>query len=180
MDGRRTRGRWRGATLAGSVLLAAATLAACGAMGPGMHGVDQREFASNGERIYFTATNNAGDVIAYDGGPGGGMMGGSLACVSCHGPAGRGGRVTLMMQTFNAPDITWPALTGAHEETGEMEHPPYTEETVKRAITQGVDPAGHPLDAVMPRWRLTDRDLEDLVTYLRTLGGAAAVGSPAP
>jgi mono/diheme cytochrome c family protein len=151
---------------------------------------DRTQFASNGERIYFTATSDSGDVIDYEGGPGGGMMAGSLACVSCHGPDGRGGRVTLMMRTFDAPDITWPVLTAAHgagaehEADAEMEHPPYTEATLGRAITQGLDPAGKPLDPLMPRWRLSDRDLADLVAYLMTLGVEATpiapTGSPTP
>lgn len=92
-----------------------------------------------------------------------------LACASCHGPQGRGGPVTMMMQTFEAPNITWPSLTEEHDEAGEMEHPPYTEETVKRAITQGVDPAGHPLDGAMPHWSMSEQDLDDLVSYLKTL-----------
>ena len=48
--------------------------------------------ASNGERIYFTSVNDAGDRISYSGGPkfGGMMMGTYLTCASCHGPEARG------------------------------------------------------------------------------------------
>lgn len=151
-------------------LVALAAAAGCVPMGglPG-RGSERAQFASNGERIYFTATSASGRPISYQGGPTGGMMMQRLACASCHGPQGHGGRVTMMMQTFEAPNVTWPALTEEHHEAGEMEHPPYTEQTVKRAITQGLDPAGHPLDAVMPRWSMSEEDLDDLVSYLKTL-----------
>jgi hypothetical protein len=72
-----------------------------------------------------------------------------------------------MMQTFDVPDITWPELTGEHEE--HEEHEPYTEETVKQAIVQGVDPAGHSLEYPMPRWQMSDNDLNDLLAFLKTL-----------
>lgn len=50
-----------------------------------------------------------------------------------------------------------------------MEHPPYTEETLKRAIAQGVNPADEPLAWPMPCWRMSDEDLVDLIDYLKTL-----------
>ncbi len=116
-------------------------------------------YASNGERIYFTATSNSGQPITPDiqGIPM--MMRGSLACVTCHGPGARGGQVSMMMFSFKAPDIRWGALTEAG----------YTVDTVKQAITQGLDESGQPLAAQMPRWQMSDSDLNDLVNYLQTL-----------
>ena len=64
--------------------------------------------------------------------------------------------------SVQAADITWLSLT-------QNQQPPYTEDTVKRAITQGVDAAGQPLDAVMPRWSMSAQDLNDVVEYLKTL-----------
>ena len=57
-------------------------------------------FRSNGERIYFTATSERDTAISYTGGPssdGWMMMGGQGACVSCHGPNGRGGKHNMGM-----------------------------------------------------------------------------------
>jgi len=141
-------------------------------------------FRTNGERIYYTGTS-ANGPIGYRGGAFGGMMGGGgmmtgrLACADCHGPDARGGRHFMMMTVMDAPDIRWSTLTGAghgepatgedgHEED-EMEHPPYDAESFKLAVTQGVNPAGDPLDPAMPRWRMSDRDIQDLIEFLESV-----------
>ncbi|MFQ6059086.1 MAG: c-type cytochrome [Anaerolineae bacterium] len=126
------------------------------------------QYRSNGEQIYFTATSQRGTPITSDMGMG--MMGGGAACASCHGPDGRGGRVRMMMGTFVAPDIRYGTLTAEEmEHEGEEAHPPYTDETIKRAITQGVDPAGEPLEWPMPRWTMTEEDLDNLLEFLKSL-----------
>ncbi|MGD1995967.1 MAG: c-type cytochrome [Anaerolineae bacterium] len=127
-----------------------------------------RAFRSNGEQIYFTATSQRGTPITSNLGMG--MMGGRT-CASCHGSDGRGGRV---MSTFAAPDIRYETLTSEemeHEEHEgeEEEHPPYTDETIKRAISRGLNPAGAPLDWPMPRWTMSHEDLDDLVEFLKAL-----------
>jgi mono/diheme cytochrome c family protein len=92
------------------------------------------------------------------------MMQGPLTCAYCHGSDGHGGTVTFMMQSYDVPNITWPALTAP-----DMDHPPYTAETLKLAITDGVDPAGSPLEYPMPRWIMLPEDLNDLVAFIMTL-----------
>jgi cytochrome c oxidase subunit 2 len=146
----------------GAIFLAIFTplivLAGCGSS-------NTQEYSSNGQRIYFTSTSDSGDRITYTGGPGG-MMQGPLACVTCHGREGHGGTVQFMMESYNVPNITWPELTGPDPD---MEHPPYTEETLKRAITQGLDPGGGELEYPMPRWQMSAQDLNDLVGFIKTL-----------
>jgi mono/diheme cytochrome c family protein len=103
------------------------------------------QFRSNGEQVYTTATSQRGTIINSDIGMG--MMGNGLAaCANCHGRDGGGGTVQMMMHTIDVPDIRYETLTSAeisHEGEG---HPPNTDETIKRAITQGIDPAGNLLD----------------------------------
>ncbi len=164
---RYTRSGVRGLALLGLVLV----LAGCTAGGWRGRGFGfGRQFRSNGEQIYFTATSQRGTPITSDMGMG--MMGGgALSCASCHGPDGRGGTVRMMMETFVAPDIRYKTLTAEkmeHDE-GAEEHPPYTDETIKRAITQGLNPAGEPLEWPMPRWTMSDEDLEDLLDFLKSL-----------
>ncbi len=119
-------------------------------------------FHSNGERIYFTATSERGTEISYTGGPGSSdwmMMGGRLACVSCHGPYGRGGRHNMgMMQVMDSKDIRWSVL-----------QPEFDAEKFRLAVVKGQDPDGTQLKPDMPRWNIGNDDLADLIAFLKTL-----------
>ena len=119
-------------------------------------------FGSNGERIYFTSTSERGTAITYAGGPSSGgwmMMGGQLACVSCHGPNGRGGRHSMgMMQVMDAKDIRWSVLK-----------PEFDAEKFRLAVVKGQDPDGTQLKPDMPRWNISNEDLADLIVFLKTL-----------
>ena len=97
------------------------------------------------------------------------MPSGMMTCVACHGPDGEGGVVRRMMQTFEAPNIQYDNLTSEGHGDEHEEHEPYTEETLRRAITEGVGPDGEPLEWMMPRWDMSDEQLDDLIDYLKTL-----------
>ncbi len=87
-----------------------------------------------------------------------------MSCAACHGADGKGGRGTMMMWTFDAPDIRYSTLTTASgNETS------YNDELIKRAITQGVDADGKRPEYPMPVWQMSDSDLNDLLDYLKTL-----------
>jgi len=128
-------------------------------------------YASNGERIYFIGTNDKGEYIPYSGGPRfGGMMGGRLACVSCHGVDGRGVPHMMHMQWMDAPDIRYIALANEAEEHGSDAHSEeYDLETFRKAVVLGQHPDGDLLSRDMPRWQLSDDDLADLFEYLKSL-----------
>jgi len=142
---------------------------ACGFFWRGASGfTPNAPFASNGEQIYFTAINAKGEPIRYTGGAryGGMMMGGRLACVSCHGVDGRGGPHWMHMQPMDAPDIRYSALVKDEHEGGAME---YDLEMFRQAVVLGQHPDGEALSADMPRWSLSDEDLAALFEYLKTL-----------
>lgn len=88
-----------------------------------------------------------------------------LRCVNCHDYDGRGKREGGVQPS----NLQWSELTKKYA-TAARSHPPYTATTLKRAITMGIDPAGNDLDRVMPRYRMSARDADDLVAYLQTLG----------
>ena len=46
----------------------------------------------------------------------------------------------------------------------------YTDALLARAITQGLDSSGQQLDSSMPRWILSEPELQDLLKYLKRLG----------
>lgn len=123
---------------------------------------------SNGQSIYFTGRNERGERIPFEGGPTWLYMHGG-SCATCHGADGRGG-APVMMGTEVPSDIRYHHLIEEEHEEGE-EHPPYTDESIKRAITLGIDPAGEPLDLTMPRWHMSDQDVEDLIEFLKMLDG---------
>ena len=118
---------------------------------------------ARGQWIFQTGTDPSGQPIPYSGGMG--MM--QAGCASCHGTDGHGLR-TMM---FVSPNITYRNLTdpaGFSEPDG-TRGPTYTDDQIRRAVTQGLDSQGKPLDWPMPRWQLTDTEWNDLLTYLKTL-----------
>ncbi|MFQ5462218.1 MAG: ABC transporter substrate-binding protein [Phycisphaerae bacterium] len=90
-----------------------------------------------------------------------------LPCVNCHGYSGRGipeGGVT-------PSNVAWSALTksyGTVHATGRR-HGPYDENTLKRAISKGIDPAGNTLGVGMPKFQMGDEDFEALIAYLKCI-----------
>ena len=148
-------------------VIVALLLAACASRSPSMMGSGTAwgagAFRSNGERIYFSTTSERGTAITYTGGPAsnGWMMGGggSLACASCQGTDGRGGVHSMgMMQVMDAKDIRWSALEGE-----------FDPEKFRLAVVEGQDPDGTQLSTDMPRWKIGNDDLADLIAYLKTL-----------
>jgi cytochrome c oxidase subunit 2 len=128
----------------------------------------------NGRRIFMYGTTTGGRVVENSHG----MEG--VGCAMCHGADGRGG----MMHGLYAPDITFSNLANPqghnHEDTGRR-HPSFNRETIKAAVVAGIDPAGNPLDAEMPRWTgLSARDLDDLIDYLVVLSRGTRPQSPLP
>lgn len=166
---------WLGIVV-GAVLLGLA-LVCCFALASGAYllttpSVENRrseEYVSNGQMIYFTGRNERGERIPFDGGPRWLYMHGG-GCAACHGPDGRGG-APVMMGTELPGDIRYHHLIEEEEHEHGEEHPPYTDELIGRAITLGLDPAGEPLDLTMPRWHMSEQDLDDLLEFLKTLDG---------
>ncbi len=126
----------------------------------------QRHFTSNGERIYYAGVSGTTGPIPRSGGPTWAEMGG-VGCVNCHGVEGRGG-VPVMMGTAIPADIRYEALLKGEYEQGKKETP-YTVALIKRAVIEGLDPDGQPLDWTMPRWQMSEQDLDDLIAYLKQL-----------
>ena len=160
------------------IILGGMFVMACGISWPG--GMSPRgagpapngNYASNGEQIYFTAVNDRGEYISYTGGPAyGGMMGGQLACVSCHGEDGQGSLHWMHMQQMDAPDIRYSVLASEADEhgSGDSHTEEYDLETFRQAVVLGQHPDDGSLSRNMPRWALNEDDLADLFEYLKTL-----------
>ena len=116
------------------------------------------QYKSNGEMIFMTGVNEKGERIPFTGGPQWLYMHGG-GCASCHGTDGKGG-IYPMMCGVKTPDIRYSTLTKKHG---------MSDEEIKRAITKGVGDEGEELDYCMPRWQMTEKDLNDLIDYLKEL-----------
>jgi hypothetical protein len=128
-----------------------------------------RRFKSPGEQIYYSGIGSNGYHIFRYGGPMWIRMHGG-GCISCHGIHGKGG-VPVMMGTAIPTDIRYEALTGKekHVHGGKEQEHHYTDVLIKRAITQGLAADGKLLDWTMPRWQMSEADLDALIDYLKTL-----------
>lgn len=130
----------------------------------------QSGFASNGQQIYFTATDQSGNSISYIGGPYfGGMMGSYLTCAACHGNDGHGGTHYMHMQVMDAPAINYEALIQMKQKDSGGNPTDYSLDDLRGAVVEGQDTSGNQLDQNMPRWQMNDQDLADLLAYLKTL-----------
>lgn len=128
-----------------------------------------------GQRIFDTGIGTNGQPIVRTGGY---EMMMSSGCASCHGYDGLGR--TMMM--FTTPNITYANLT---DPTGMLDPdgsrgPTYTDDLIRRAVTQGLDADGSALSTIMPRWQLSDLDWADLLLFLKTLPAAPSGGGTPP
>jgi len=117
------------------------------------------------------------------------LTGTQVSCVSCHQRSGLG----TSESRFQVPPITADLLF-QRKEIGRTEktlrkfkankdnlivgkrRPAYTEQTLRRAITTGIDPDGRQLDSLMPRYKLNEKELDHLIAYMRTLSREISPG----
>lgn len=136
--------------------------------GIGTHAANLSLQAERGKRIYFEGTSPSGEPItARVGADAIALPAQAVPCANCHGSDGRGRPEGGVFPT----DITWGHLVKSygHQHSYGRHHPAFNEATVALAITQGLDPAGNPLDLAMPRYRMAEGDLDALVAYLNRL-----------
>jgi len=107
----------------------------------------------NGRTIFLTGKDSQGFRINAQHPPL------RASCAACHGANGAGG-VHLPGGAVSA-DLRQKALASVK--------PAYTLQSLERAISTGVDNQGKPLNPVMPRWRMTPRDLHDVAEFVQTL-----------
>lgn len=114
----------------------------------------------------------------------------AFSCASCHLRAGlgsvEGGVVTpptngaKLFKPYRRP----PSYGDVVDKTGRyiyaktvLERPAYSRESLAKALRFGVDPAGQVFNDVMPRYPLSDRDMDILVRYLEGLSSTISPGA---
>jgi ABC-type branched-subunit amino acid transport system substrate-binding protein len=158
--------RLRTALLAAAVAGAALAAPAALAGSPPERGLSPAEV--RGQRLYTRGESDSRRVVTAQVERGVPPAPASiLPCIYCHGANGRGRPDD---SGIVPPDITWAVLTDpdGHRHAGRA-HGPYDEASLARAISEGVDPDGSSLDPGMPRYRMADADMADLIAYLKRI-----------
>ena len=142
----------------------------------------QAALVAVGKRIYREAIDSSGASIKALGPAGVVIEGKDAACVTCHRRSGYGGSEGK----YTVRAITGPALfedqtlvehaPRIKAQLGTRQRPAYTALTLARALRGGLDSSAKPLESVMPRFPLSDRDVAALAAYLATLSASDSPG----
>lgn len=91
-----------------------------------------------------------------------------MPCSSCHGMDGHGKPEGGVVPA----DITWGVLSHPKQDDAALsrKRPAYDDASLRRVLREGVDAGGNELEITMPRYRLTDQDLDSLIAWLHQLG----------
>lgn len=121
-----------------------------------------------GRRIYLDGQRSDGQPLLAGRAGGMTLSGAEAACVNCHRRSGFGGAEgrSYIPPIHGAALFDRPPASAA---TGASARPAYTEQTLARALRDGIDPAGRRLDYVMPRYQLSDPEVRALSRHLRQL-----------
>jgi hypothetical protein len=157
-------------------LVGLAALAALGASAATGGAVGVTVPPGAGERTYRDGILPSGKPLAGEREGDVGVEGATAACATCHRRSGLGswegqsvippviGRYLFRSGARNAEDLDLP-----HPQGYLSSRAAYTDATLARAIRDGIDPQGHKLSYLMPRYRLDGAAMASLVAYLKGL-----------
>jgi ABC-type branched-subunit amino acid transport system substrate-binding protein len=163
------RANARGVSLGAFILFAALAASPQSVWQPsGLAETQLSPAAARGRLIYFSGEDGTGDEItALLGSEELEVPASSFACAGCHGESGEGSSEGGVQP----PPINWRALNARSvSPLTRRERAAYDSATLARAIKLGIDTSGAPLHAAMPRYRMTESQLSDLVEFLKILG----------
>jgi hypothetical protein len=137
---------------------------------------------SAGEAIYRRGVLPSGAPLVGQREGSSAVEGAEAACMRCHRRSGLGaieGRSSippisalyLMTPRGHGDASTVPVVDAMR-----VRREPYTEETLARAIHEGLGPDGRPLSYLMPRFALDDAAMAELIAYLKALNPRAVPG----
>ena len=136
-----------------------------------------------GEILYRQGTLASGARVTGYRESGGSTSGVNAACVNCHRASGLGtveGRTVIPPITskylFRTGVLIAPESPTHHVVSASAGRSAYTDETLARAISEGLDPDGRTLDYLMPRYKLDLETMSSLIGYLKKLSSGAVPG----
>lgn len=139
-----------------------------------------------GQRIYREGVLPSGQPLHASVQQGVRLSGAAAACATCHRRSGLGGSEggniirPIAGRLLFAPSPSAPAASekgrSVSAAAGAPARPVYTGAALARALREGIDPAGRALDALMPRYSLSETEAAQLHDYLARLSCEPAPG----
>jgi cytochrome c553 len=137
-----------------------------------------------GRRIYMEGILPSGEPLKGLRTNSVGLEGAAAACETCHRRSGMGsleGGIVVTPITgnylFATADNRPMALVDPHSPQNiTRAHDPYTEETLAKAIRNGVNVSGNPMSKLMPQYPLNDVEIKAVSAYLRQLSTELSPG----
>ncbi len=148
---------------------------------------DSQTDTALGERLYKQGILASGEPLQATTQGDITFSGSQFSCVNCHRASGYGsseggnyvlpitGPALYRQRDLDRADIFkklfkeyQPKRFKARMRMPQM-RPAYTDESLAKAIKEGVDPTGRQLDLLMPKYKLPDQDMDNLVAYLKQL-----------
>ncbi len=133
------------------------------------------ELEAAGKRIYTEGINRQGrEFDALVGETDVALPSTTLPCAGCHGKNAEGGEEGGV----RPPPLAWSYLSKhyGHAHANGRRHQAFTTASFARNLREGLDPGDNRLDTTMPRYALTDADIEALVSYLKLISAETAQG----
>jgi hypothetical protein len=136
-----------------------------------------------GETLYRRGQLPSGEPVQALRQGGATIRGADAACVNCHRRSGLGsseGRITI--PPIAGPYLFVPRGKSLEQlgvpfvDTARINHDPYTDESLARAIRQGIGANGRPLNYLMPRYQIDDAAMTELIAYLKEIKVVASPG----
>jgi len=170
-----TRPGGRATPTSGPAVARAAVIALSGLLGAGALAAPPPQ-PSVGETLYRRGLLPSEEPVQATREAGATLRGADAACVNCHRRSGLGsseGRITI-------PPIAGPYLFIARGksleqqgvpfvDTERINHEAYTDESLARAIREGVGADGKTLNYLMPRYQIDDAAMAELIGYLKDI-----------
>lgn len=156
-------------------------------VGPVKSAAELDDSVASGKRLYLQGVLASGETLRATTQGDIAIRGSQFSCAGCHRRSGYGSseggnyvppitapilyrpreldRAKLFKKLFKE---TQPQGFASRVRSPRM-RPAYTDETLARAVRDGVDAAGRELDPLMPRYRVGETDMVNLIAYLKTL-----------
>ena len=129
---------------------------------------------SAGETLYRRGLLSSAQPVQATREAGAVLRGADAACVNCHRRSGLGSiEGHIAIPPIAGPYLFVPRGEGLAQrgipfvDTARINHDPYTDESLARAIREGIGANGKTLNYLMPRYQIDDATMAELIDYLK-------------